>query len=59
MTSYRLNVHMTILIASIAYDFNLKLHPVYAVNVLLSNEQILGSFFFQTVVLASNNFMKL
>ena len=43
---------------SIAYDFNLNLHPVCAVNVLLNNEQILDHFF-QTVVLASNNFMQL
>ena len=31
--------------ASIAYDFNLNLHPVCAVNVLLNNEQILDNFF--------------
>ena len=57
MTSYRLNVHMMALL-SIAYDFNLNLHLVCAVNVLLINEQILDHFF-PTVVLASNNFMKL
>ena len=32
---------------SIAYDFNLNLHPVCAVNVLLNNEQILDHFFKQ------------
>ena len=46
MTSYRLNVHMTVC-ASIAYDFNLNLHPVCAVNVLLINEQIFDHFFNQ------------
>ena len=29
----------------IAYDFNLKLYPVCAFNVLLNNEQILDHFF--------------
>ena len=33
--------------ASIAYDFNLNLYPVCAVNVLLNNEQILDIFFKQ------------
>ena len=33
--------------ASIPYDFNLKLHPVCAVNVLLNNEQILDNFYKQ------------
>ena len=28
----------------IAYDFNLNLHPVCDVNVLLNNEQILNHF---------------
>ena len=28
-----------------AYDFNLNLHPVCAVNALLNNEQILDHFF--------------
>ena len=32
----------------IVYDFDLNLHPVCAVNVLLNNEQILD-IFFQTV----------
>ena len=32
---------------SIAYDFNLNLHPVCADNVLLNNEQILDHFFKQ------------
>ena len=40
------------------YDFNSNLHQVCAVYVLLNNEQILDHFF-QTVVLASDNFMKL
>ena len=40
-----------------SHDFNLNLHPVCAVNVLLINEQILDLF--QTVVLPSKNFMKL
>ena len=30
--------------ASIAYDFNLNLYPVCAVNVLLNNGQILDHF---------------
>ena len=33
--------------ASIAYDFNLNLHPVCAANVLLINEHILDNFFKQ------------
>ena len=37
---------------------SLMIYPVCAVNVLRNNEQILDHFF-QTVVLASNNFMKL
>ena len=55
MTSYRLSKHITDY-ASIAYDLNL--HTVCAVNVLLNNEQILD-YIFQTVVLAINKFMKL
>ena len=35
--------------------FNLNLHPVCAVNVLLNNEKKFG-IFLQTVGLASNNF---
>ena len=37
---------------------SLNSHPVCAVNVLLTDEQILDHFF-QTVMLASNNFTKL
>ena len=57
MTSYRLNVHMTAL-SPTAHDFNLNLYPVCAVNILLNDGQILDHFF-QTVMLASNNFMEL
>ena len=46
------------IMASIAYDFNLNLHPACAVNNLLINEQTLD-LFFQTVVLASKHFVKL
>ena len=58
LTSYGLNVHMTALCFKSLMIFSLNLHPVCAVNVLQNNEQILDHFF-QTVVLASNNFMKL
>ena len=47
MTPYRLNVYTWRHCASIAFDFNLNLHPVCAVNVLLNNEQILDLFFKQ------------
>ena len=33
---------------TIAYEFNLNLHPVCAVNVLLNNEQILDNFYKQS-----------
>ena len=57
MTSYRLNVHMTALCIDRLW-FQFEFAPICPAYVLLINEQILGSFF-QTVVLASNNFMKL
>ena len=46
MTSSRLNVLMTSF-CSTGYDFNLNLYPVCAVNVLLTNVQILDHFFKQ------------
>ena len=56
MTSYRLNVRMTTLCID-RLCFNLNLHSVCAVSVLLNNEQSLDHFF--SVVLASKTFTKL